>query len=353
MSRAPRFTVILAGYQTAPYLPKALRSIADQSFGDFEAICYVEESSDDSLAICRNFAAGDPRFKVATGPRSGAVATTRNYGIDHAAGEYLAVLDGDDWIVPDMLEKLDSKLRETGGVDLLSFAAVTTEEEEFDPRQGAKITNFRPGDAAGVFSGTEAIRRAGHGGGFCNYTWLSVYRTAFLRERRLYQSDGRMMEDFEHTPRVWFAAERVAYLDEALYVYRRRPGSLTTQASPRLLTDLAHQMISLMDFIEGRQIPEDLLKIWSNQWLTVLYWFMFHPVSSRKVPNADRRAALKILFAGSGRARFRAVAARASLPRRLATPLVLLAAAGWQLPAKVYFRKFYYPLTARRRKNRT
>ena len=349
MNSVPRFTVIIAGYRTEPYLPKALESVKCQSFTDFEAICYVEESADRSLEICRESAAADPRFKVATGPRSGAVATTRNYGIDHAAGEYLVVLDGDDWIVPDMLEKLDAKLRETGEVDVLAFAAVSTEGEEADLAHAARMTNFRPGDAEGVFSGVEAIRRAGRNGGkFHNYTWLNIYRTAFLREHRLYQSDGLMMEDLEHTPRVWFRADRVAYLDEVFYVYRRRPGSLTTQASPRLIHDLAHQMVSLVTFAADHDIPEDIMRIWSNQWLAVFFWFMFHPVSSRKLSNADRREALGVLFADGGRARFEKIAARASFPRRLASPLVFLAAAGWQFPAKFYFRQLYYPLTERR-----
>ncbi len=349
MSNAPRFTVIIAGYQTEPYLPKALESVKCQSFTDFEAICYVEESTDRSLEICRGFAASDPRFKVATGPRSGAVATTRNYGIDHASGEYLVVLDGDDWIVPDMLAKLDAKLRDSKEVDVLSFAAVSTEGEEADLDRAAKMTNFRPGDENGVFSGLTAIRRAGRNGGkFCNYTWMSIYRVEFLRKHGLYQSDGLMMEDFEHTPRVWFFAAAVAYLDEVLYVYRRRPGSLTTQASPRLLADLTRQMVSLLDFVSHQPIPEDIMRVWSNQWIAVFYWFMFHPVSSRKIPDAERRAALKTLFLGEGKARFRRLAGRASLPRRLATPLVMLAAEGVQFPAKLYFRNFYYPLTERR-----
>ncbi len=77
----PKFTVIIACYQTEPYLPKALESVASQTYKDFEAICYVEESTDRSLEICREMAEKDPRFIVSTGPKSGGVATTRNYGI--------------------------------------------------------------------------------------------------------------------------------------------------------------------------------------------------------------------------------------------------------------------------------
>lgn len=350
MKSSPRFTVILSGYRTEPYLDRALRSVAGQTFPDFEAICYVEESEDRSLEICREQARRDPRFRAVSAPKSGAVASTRNYAVDHARGEYLVVLDGDDWLFETLLEKLDRKLKETGEVDVLAFAAVTTPDENADLARAPRLTNFLPADAEGVFSGQEALRRAGRGGGgqFRSYTWLSAYRTMFLREHRLYQTAGRLMEDFEWTPRVWFAAERFAYLDEVFYVYRRRENSLTTEASSRLLFDLIEQVRSLLAFAERNRIPEDLLRIWSGQWLSTLFWFLFHPVTSRKVSDRDRRKALTRLFAEGGRERLRRLAARASLPKRAAMPLLRLAAGGFVWPAKTYFRQFYYPLAERR-----
>lgn len=345
MTPPPKFSIILAGYQTAPFLPKALDSIARQSFTAFEAICYVEESTDDSLAICQDMATRDYRFKVATGPKSGAVATTRNYGIDHAIGEYLLVIDGDDWIAPDMLEKLNAKLAITGPVDVLAFAAVSTETEDVDVKALPRITNFRASDASAVFSGIDAIRRAGRNGGqMRNFTWLNVYRTTFLRESGIRQTDGVLMEDMESTPRIWFAAKRFAYLDEVLYVYRRRGNSLTTESSARLVCHLAQQVKSLITFSASQPISSDIMKIWSNQWLSVLYWFMFHPVSSRKISDLDRKRALDILFDADVKANFMKLAKYASPPKRIAVPLVRLAARGVLFPAKFFFRRLYYPL---------
>ena len=349
MSTTPKFTIVLSGYRTEPYLPRALKSIAEQTFGDFEAICYVEESPDRSLELCREQAGKDPRFKVVSAPKSGAVATTRNYAIDHAQGEYLIALDGDDWLDVRQLEGLEKKLRETGPLDVLAFAAVTVRDEEADLAGKVRLTNFRPQDAAVVFTGREAIRRAGHGGGqFRSYVWLSAYRTSFLRENRLYQSDGLLMEDFEWTPRVWFAAGRFAYLDEVFYVYRRREDSLTTESSSRLLFDLVKQLRSLLDFASKNRPPEDIARIWSSQWISTLLWFMFHPVSSRKIGNRDRGKALAELFAPPGKEQFLKLAAKTSLPKRLAVPLLRLAAAGIVLPANIYFRLLYYPLTGLR-----
>ncbi len=351
MTRHPLFTVVLSGYQTEPYLQKALDSIANQTFRDFEVICYVEDCTDRSLEMCQAMAERDPRFIVATGPKSGAVATTRNYGIDHASGQYLAVIDGDDWLVPDMLEKLAGKLEQTGEVDVLTFAAVSTEKENVDWDHVKRFSNFRQSDEADVFSGLDAVRRSGrNGGAIQNFTWLSIYRVAFLREHRLYQSDGLLMEDYEWNPRVWFFAKRVAYLDQVLYVYRRRPGSLTTETSPRIVLDLARQFRSLADFAEGRDIPGDVFSIWSNQWISVLFWFMFHPVTSRKISGGDRNKALNVILSGDGTKQFRRILSHASRPKRLAGPLIRLAAKGFQLPAKAYFRSLYYPMIERRGK---
>jgi glycosyltransferase involved in cell wall biosynthesis len=346
----PLFTIILAGYRTEPYLQKALDSVANQTFRDFEVICYVEESPDRSLEMCRAMTERDPRFKVATGPKSGGVGATRNYGIDHASGVYLVVLDGDDWLAEDMLEKLADKLGQTGSVDLLSFIAVSTESEDADPDSVRKFTNFSAADQDGTFSGPDAIRKAGRNGGrFHAYTVLSIYRTAFLREHRLYQKLG-VMEDFEWTPRVWYHAKQMAYLDEEFYYYRRRANSLTTEASSRIIYDLAGHIRSLLSFAESEQIPGDILSIWSNQWIAVLFWFMFHPVTSAKISDADRKQALTGLFEGDGRTQFLRLLSRASRPKRIARPLILLSAKGIQFPAKLYFRGFYYPMIERRSK---
>ena len=351
MTPQPLFTIVLSGYQTEPYLQKALDSIANQTFRDFEAICYVEECTDRSLEICRAMADRDPRFKVATGPKSGAVATTRNYGIDHAAGKYLAVIDGDDWLVPDMLKKLADKLGNTGEVDVLTFAAASTKTDNVDWNHVNRFSNFRQSDEAGTFSGLDAVRRSGrNGGSIQNYTWLSIYRVAFLREHRLYQSDGLLMEDYEWNPRVWFFAQRIAYLDQMLYIYRRRPGSLTTEASPRIVLDLARQFRSLAAFAESHVIPNDVLSIWSNQWVSVLFWFMFHPVTSRKISDDNRKEAMAQIFSGDGRKQFLRILSHASRPKSLARPLLLLASKGVLFPAKIYFSRFYYPIIEQRRK---
>ncbi len=349
MTQTPLFTVLICGYQTEPYLQKALDSVANQTFRDFEVICYVEESTDRSLEICRAMAERDSRFKVATGPKSGSGGPSRNYGMDHASGEYIAFVDGDDWVTEDMLEKLAKELARTGPLDILAFACVSTQKEDADMKTLPKYANFSARDTGLVFSGPDAIRRLKQNGGrFLAYSVLNIYRTAFLQEHHLHQPRG-ILEDFAWMPRVWYRAKRMAYLDEAFYFYRRRANSLTTEASSRIIHDMVETVLpSLFDFTESETIPEDILAIWNNEWISAFFWHMFHPVSSRKVSDHDRKLAFDALFAGKGRERFLKALSRSSRVKRLARPLVLLAAKGFQLPAKIFFRKIYYPIIERR-----
>jgi len=337
------FTITVACYGTEPYLATALDSLLNQTYGNFEVICYVEESPDKSLEICRKYASKDVRFTVVEAQKSGAVSSTRNYGIDHAKGEYLLFLDGDDWIAPNTLSEIDRRLQETGEVDVLEFALDAVEMADEHVLATKRMSNFRPEDEHRVFSGLTAIRKVWRNGAkMHNYACIAAYRTLFLRDNGLYQLVGRIMEDFEWTPRVWFSAARMAYIDQAFYSYRRRKGSITSESSSRIIYDISANLKSLLEFVRRNEIPDDVLAIFAHQWIALLYWFLYHPVSSAKIADTDRTAALKQLFAEGDD--LRKLVKRLTRSRKLLFPLVALSAKGACWPARFVFRRIYYPL---------
>ena len=341
----PLFSVVVAGHQTAPWLPQAIASVETQPFRDFEAILYVEDSSDGSLDIARAAAARDGRFRAISGPKSGSGAETRNYGIRHAAGRYVVFLDGDDWLAPCMLGELAGKLAKTGDVDILAFSAVAANGDTVDWNTAPRLGNFGPDDARRVVSGLDALRSMQHRNvRFLGYSWLNAFRTDFLRQGNLYQTPGLFLEDYEHLHRSLFAARRVACLDKPLYAYRARPESATSQRSPAAFLDAARQIRSLLDCVRNLSLPPDILSYLANQWLGFLHWMLFHPATARKHPRADQDRAFAILSARDGMRHFRWLSDRASLPRRIAWPFFRLAAAGHPLPALLFFRFLYYPL---------
>src|SRR5690349_8064661 len=89
-----------------------------QSFTDFEIVAVDDCSPDYSGAILAEYAARDPRVRVVTAPRNLGLGRARNFGLEHATGEYVWFLDSDDWLSDGSLAAVADRLRHTGA-DLL------------------------------------------------------------------------------------------------------------------------------------------------------------------------------------------------------------------------------------------
>ncbi len=98
-------SIIVPIYNTGSYLHKCIKSILSQTLTNFELILVNDGSMDESGQICDEYAKQDSRIKVIHKKNEG-VSVARNTGISIAQGEYIGFIDSDDWIEPDMYEKL-------------------------------------------------------------------------------------------------------------------------------------------------------------------------------------------------------------------------------------------------------
>lgn len=98
-------SIIVPVYNVAAYLSQCINSIRNQTYKSWELILVDDGSKDESGELCDKFAEMDERIKVIHIQNSG-VSTARNIGLQNAKGIYVAFVDGDDWIEPDMYEKL-------------------------------------------------------------------------------------------------------------------------------------------------------------------------------------------------------------------------------------------------------
>lgn len=99
-------SVIIAVYNSEKYLRNTLDSVCAQTLQEIEIICVDDGSEDSSLSILKEYACLDDRIKVLSQTeKSDGAAKARNLGLIHARGEYLSILDSDDFFEPDMLEK--------------------------------------------------------------------------------------------------------------------------------------------------------------------------------------------------------------------------------------------------------
>ena len=96
----PKVSVIIPSYNLGQYLPETLRSVASQTFQDWECLIVENGSQDGSLDLVNEWCARDSRFVPVVFTENQGVAAARNRGLELAEGEYILFLDADDLITP-------------------------------------------------------------------------------------------------------------------------------------------------------------------------------------------------------------------------------------------------------------
>lgn len=104
-------SVIVPVYNTKAYLKRCVDSLLGQTYGDMEIILVDDGSTDGSGELCDSYAAMDGRVRVFH-KENGGSSSARNLGLDNARGEYIGFVDSDDYVDPDMYEKLYTGIRE-------------------------------------------------------------------------------------------------------------------------------------------------------------------------------------------------------------------------------------------------
>ena len=105
MTEQELISIIVPVYKAEKYLAACLNSLIHQEYQNIEIILIVDGSPDNSLAICREFAAKDARLQVIDQENQG-VSAARNRGIELARGRYITFVDSDDYLAPDYLTVL-------------------------------------------------------------------------------------------------------------------------------------------------------------------------------------------------------------------------------------------------------
>ena len=102
-----KISIIIPAYNIAPYLPRCLDSVLEQTYTNLEIIVVDDGSKDDTRAVIEEYAERDNRIVPVYKENTG-VSDTRNKGLDVATGDYIGFIDGDDYIEKNMYEVLMS-----------------------------------------------------------------------------------------------------------------------------------------------------------------------------------------------------------------------------------------------------
>ena len=244
---APKMTVIIPVYNTAPYLYRCLNSVINQRLRELEILVVNDGSTDNSLQILEEFAGKDARIKIINQKNQGP-SVARNTGLECATGEYVTFLDSDDWFDPIMCYNMYRKaLREKSDIVMCTLTCIDSQtgqevpdpycNEIFLPQKYFRQA-FSVKDISSAFLSLPV------------FAWNKIYRRAFLEQHRLRFIPGMYMEDNPFFFESFLHAERISALYSPLCCYRvNRADSIMSRNDERFF-----------DHIRILQRDEELLR---------------------------------------------------------------------------------------------
>ncbi len=211
----PKVSLLIPICNVERYLEECLDSARRQTLSDIEVICIDDGSTDSSPQIVDRYAEEDPRFRAIHKPNSG-YGDSMNQGLAKATGEYVAILESDDVLERDALERLvelaDEAQADVAKADFwLYWSCPVSRRVAFgivDPSWTGRVVD--PQQEREIFYRKPSI-------------WSAVYRRSFLVENGIgfLTTPGASYQDAGFNFKVWASAERVVFDTAQVLSYRQ------------------------------------------------------------------------------------------------------------------------------------
>lgn len=223
-------SIVVPVYNVAPYLNLCLESVANQTYTHFEVLLINDGSRDNSKDICLEFVERDKRFKYIEQKNAG-LSVARNTGILNATGEYITLINGDDFVDRNYLEELyHAALKNDSEIVIGSYKEFNEEDNNyyihvFEYKEEHYINREL----------IENIAQVENKGLEFQKIWGNLYHKR-LFENVMFPID-KNIEDTRTNYKLYMESCKTTYIHKDLYVYRIRKGSISDNISEEFLTD--------------------------------------------------------------------------------------------------------------------
>jgi glycosyltransferase involved in cell wall biosynthesis len=240
------FSIIIPAYNVEEFLVDCLKSIQEQSFSDYEVLVVDDGSTDGTGRIAQEFAGRDKRFSVLT-KKNGGVSSARNLGLEHASGEFVWFIDGDDYIHPESLSWLNRLFEQYPQADYVTFDYDWTKKRYdglFPSIESLCQSPPQYFDCTTQEGFEDALRFSPIAACCVCYRWRLANRCRFknlcIAEDRLFALE------------MCFIASAVVHTRAKIYCYYQRTGSATRKITRGFMTDLFEFSEQLFTFRERK-----------------------------------------------------------------------------------------------------
>ena len=208
-------SIIIPVYNVEKYLDKCIDSVVNQTYTNLEIILVNDGSTDNSPEICNVWADKDNRIKVIN-KENGGLSDARNTGLAAANGVFIAFVDSDDYLVPDMYEKLINTIYQTeSDIALCKFRYVyETEQYSLCSADSYDITEYTAFNAMSALI-DDRIRQV---------VWNKLYRSEIAKD--IMFDVGKFHEDEFWSYKAIGNASKIAEIDYTGYNYLQRANSI-------------------------------------------------------------------------------------------------------------------------------
>lgn len=268
-----KISIVVAIYNVAQYLEQCIQSLIDQDYSMVEIILVNDGSTDNSLEICQKFAKIDDRIILINQLNQGA-NIARNKGTEIAKGDWIAYVDGDDYVEKNIYSALVNYLDKP--YDMIFFTnSIKESNGKKRPILFPKYS-FELNRDNGDF---EELKKAAlnHMG---NYKfnrllspvsiWNKLYKKDFLeRNSLIFTPKFPKLQDIAFNLDVYAAANNAVFINNPGYVYRINQQSITHRFQPDITKKLNIVSQWMWDYIQEQKNTEDLIEAYYERIITL------------------------------------------------------------------------------------
>ena len=224
MNDSPLVSIVIPTYNHAPMLQRALATVIEQTYQNWNAIVVNNYSTDNTLEVVASF--NDPRIQCVNFRNNGVIGASRNEGIALATGKYVAFLDSDDTWFPAKIEKCVASLE--NGSDLVCHA-----EYWIDESGNSRLVAYGPCEAAThhnlIYKGNRISTSA------------TMVRATLLKEVNGFDVSPELIstEDYDLWIRLAAKSSKFAFINEPLGEYHRHDNNVSANIEKHLMAELA------------------------------------------------------------------------------------------------------------------
>ena len=217
MQKQPKIAIIIPVYNTSKYLKQCLDSVINQTYKNYDVIIINDGSTDNSLDIIKEYMKKSSNITLINQKNMG-LSMARNNGVKKVESDYFLFLDSDDYLDINALKILNENLNNE---DLLRYQLRDVKEDTYIDREYIIFKNL---------SGKSAIKKlidSYYTEPACAY----LYKTKFYKENNFQFQDKMYHEDYGLIPYIIIKANKVSAIEDKIYYYVQREGSITKNNS--------------------------------------------------------------------------------------------------------------------------